>query len=187
MGLVFTAETFASTILLLRNLTLPHLASIWVPRDQFAMTATVVGAMMIAEEATAIDVTTIAVIITVQVAADTTIEMAATESLTVLVGLVTLMKVAAGEMITATINTTSKTSMPTMIMIGEVPDEADTPLLLLVLLLPPPPKYLGISFRLFSVAKNSARVNQTHCAYPKKTQNIKMQCAKARNKLFRIL
>lgn len=42
-----------------------------------------------------------------------------TESLTVLVGLVTLMKVAAGEMITATINTTSKTSMPTMIMIGE--------------------------------------------------------------------
>lgn len=42
------------------------------------MTATVVGAMMIAEEATAIDVTTIAVIITVQVAADTTIEMAAT-------------------------------------------------------------------------------------------------------------
>ncbi|EAL23587.1 hypothetical protein CNBA2340 [Cryptococcus deneoformans B-3501A] len=43
-----------------------------------AMTATVVGAMMIAEEATAIDVTTIAVIITVQVAADTTIEMAAT-------------------------------------------------------------------------------------------------------------
>lgn len=41
------------------------------------MTATVAGAMMIAEEATVIDVT-IAVIITVQVAADMTIEMAAT-------------------------------------------------------------------------------------------------------------
>lgn len=35
MGLVSTAETFESTILLLRNLTLPHPASIWVPRDQF--------------------------------------------------------------------------------------------------------------------------------------------------------
>lgn len=35
MGLVSTAETFASTILLLRNLTLPHPASIWVPRDRF--------------------------------------------------------------------------------------------------------------------------------------------------------
>ncbi|UOH79241.1 hypothetical protein LQV05_000236 [Cryptococcus neoformans] len=41
------------------------------------MTATVAGAMMIAEEATVIDVT-IVVIITVQVAADMTIEMAAT-------------------------------------------------------------------------------------------------------------
>lgn len=41
------------------------------------MTATVAGAMMIAEEATVIDVT-IVVIITVQVAADMTIEMEAT-------------------------------------------------------------------------------------------------------------
>lgn len=148
MGLASTAETFASTIRLPRSLTLPHPASIWVLRDQFAMTATVAGDMMIAEEATVIDVT-IVVIITVQVAADMTIEMAATETLTVLVGLATLMKVAAGEMITAMINTTSKTSMPTMIMIGEVLDEADILLLLLVLLLPPPLKYLGISFRLF--------------------------------------
>lgn len=42
-----------------------------------------------------------------------------TETLTVLVGLATLMKVAAGETIMATINTTSMTSMPTMIMISE--------------------------------------------------------------------
>lgn len=34
------------------------------------------------------------------------------------------MKVAAGEMITAMINTTSKTSMPTMIMIGEGKQDA---------------------------------------------------------------
>lgn len=129
------------------------------------MTATVAGAMMIVEEVTVTDVTTIAVIITDQVAADMMIETAATETLTVLVGLATLMKVAAGE--TIMINTTSMTSMPTMIMISEVPDEAGTPHPLLVLLLPPPPKYLGISFSLFSVAKIPP-VNQTHCANPKK-------------------